>query len=339
VALSDTEATVAQADSRALAAGLAPLLRHACDGRLGEIAWFKADWQRGGAATGVSTYRRDDGISVPVVIKLPVGSRELLWTRRLQDGADAEPVAPRLYRSGESLAGYDLAWMVIERFPHGPLGLHWHESHVERIAEALARFHAAAAAFPIDQPAKDEPWEELLRDATESVRTNHLAEEGRWAAALKALRGRLDELAREWRARPARDWLHGDAHVANAMSRHGMDEGPVCLIDLAEVHVGHWVEDAVFLERQFWARPERLKPVKPLRALADARKRLGLALDADHQRLARIRRVLLAATAPRFIRSEGHPRHLEACLGMAGDVVEGALKRRSDQATEGGVPI
>jgi hypothetical protein len=27
-----------------------------------------------------------------------------------------------------------------------------------------------------------------------------------------------------------------------------------------------------------------------------------------------IRRALLAGTAPKFMRSEGHPRHLQACL-------------------------
>ena len=39
-------------------------------------------------------------------------------------------------------------------------------------------------------------------------------------------------------------------------------------------------------------------------------------VGADDARLAMIRRVLLAATAPRFLKTEGHPRHLEACLGQ-----------------------
>ena len=37
-------------------------------------------------------------------------------------------------------------------------------------------------------------------------------------------------------------------------------------------------------------------------------------MEPADTRLAMIRRGLLAATAPKFIRSEGHPRHLEACL-------------------------
>ena len=45
----------------------------------------------------------------------------------------AQPVAPRLYASDESIGGYDLAWIVIERFDHGPLGLHWHDDHVPRL--------------------------------------------------------------------------------------------------------------------------------------------------------------------------------------------------------------
>ena len=43
-----------------LAAGLADQLAEACDGRLGEITWFKADWQRGGAATGTARFRLAD---------------------------------------------------------------------------------------------------------------------------------------------------------------------------------------------------------------------------------------------------------------------------------------
>jgi hypothetical protein len=98
------------------------------------------------------------------------------------------------------------------------------------------------------------------------------------------------------------------------MSRVSMDAGPVCLIDLAEVHAGNWIEDAVYLERQLWARPQRLHPHKPVKALAAARKRLGLHVESEYPRLAMIRRGLLAATAPRFIKSEGHPAYLDACL-------------------------
>ena len=301
-------------DHRSLATTLAPVLVEACDNRLEDLVWFKADWQAGGAATGTAVHRLVDGKRVRAVVKLPVVQRELVWTRRLQDDRAEDLVVPRLYASGETLGGYDLAWVVIERFEYGPLGLHWHDEHIPRIAEAAARFHAATSAFPIDQTPTPEPWDSLLREAQHSVKINNVAEHRRWTAALKTLRRRQDALAAQWEARPTTDWLHGDLHLANAMSRTSMESGPVCLIDLAEIRAGHWVEDAIYLERQLWARPQRLRAHKPLKAIAAARKKLGLPVAPDDSRLAMIRRVLLAATTPKFLRSEGHPRYLAACL-------------------------
>jgi hypothetical protein len=98
------------------------------------------------------------------------------------------------------------------------------------------------------------------------------------------------------------------------MSRTSLTEGPVSLIDLAEVRPGHWVEDAVYLERQLWSRPERLQGHSPVRAIARARKAEGLDNGKEYQHLAAIRRALLAGTAPAFLRSEGSPAHLAACL-------------------------
>ena len=299
--------------SSTLAASLAPLVGQACQGRLGDIHWFKTDWQRGGAATGRSTFQSDDGTLAPVVLKIPVVQRELLWTERLQDQSSNQ-VVPRLHRCGETLGGYDLAWIVIERFNFGPLGLHWHEDHIERMADAAARFHAASAHFPIDQVPTSEPWAQLLDDAYQSVRINNIALSQRWTAALKSMRNRAAKLIHEWNNRDESQWLHGDLHLANAMCRTNLDAGPVCLIDLAEVHAGHWIEDAIYLERQLWARPERMKAHKPVKAVASARKKLGLPVDAEYPRLAMIRRALLAATAPKYIKSEGHPAYLEACL-------------------------
>ena len=301
-------------DQRSLAAMLVPVLNEMCQDRLGEISWFKADWQRGGAATGTSTYRLDDGTQAPVVLKLPVVRRELTWITQLQDPKDRDPVVPRLYASGDSLGGYDLTWIVIERFEHGPLGLKWHEEHIPRIAEAAARFHEKVRRFEVDQGPMIEPWDELLRDGLESVKINRLDHEHRWLSAIKALRNGLDRILREWNARDVRQWLHGDLHLANAMSRHSMESGSVSLIDLAEVRAGHWIEDAVYLERQLWTRPERMTHYRPVRAIAEARKERNLPVERDYPRLAMIRRALLAGTAPKFLRTEGHPKHLEACL-------------------------
>lgn len=312
VTIRSTRGTVI--DHRSLAASLAPVLNAMCEGRLGEITWFKADWQRGGAATGISTYRLDEGAEAAVVLKLPVVQRELTWMKRLQDPADSDPVVPRVYACGDTLGGYDLTWVVMERFAHGPLGLKWHEDHIPRIAEAAARFQAVAGRHEIDQPPRSEPWDELLADALESVKVNRLPQEQVWVSTIKALRGRLDSILSEWGMRDVEQWLHGDLHLANAMSRHAMDHGSVSLIDLAEVHAGHWIEDAVYFERQLWARPERLQPHNPVKAIAAARKKLGLPVERDYPRLAMLRRALLAGTAPRFIKTEGHPRHLDACL-------------------------
>lgn len=299
-------------DTRSLASSLVPALIEACDGRLDSITWFKADWQRGGAATGYGIYHGEDG-DMRVVIKLPVRGIELKWTRRLQVES-GEPVVPRLIAFGHSLDDYDLGWLIFECFEFGPIGLHWSENHVPRIAAAIADFGVRASAYPVDRPPRVEDWDAMIAHAIEALRVNDLPEKQRWTKALKQLKPRLDDLVGEWRQRPVDEWLHGDLHLANVMSRTAMDEGPVCLIDLAEVHAGHWVEDAVYLERQLWARPERLKQHKPVREIARLRRDRGLRVDPGDSRLAMIRRGLLAATAPSFLKSEGHPKHLNACL-------------------------
>ena len=299
-------------DKRALASSLEPALQELLKGHLQPIHWFKADWQRGGAATGKSIFEDDNG-KHNVIIKLPIGPQELIWTRRLQTAKKPLPI-PHLFASGHELGGYDLAWLIIECLPTGPLALRWHENHIQRIAAASAHFYAAAGAYEVDQAPKREPWEDLIRDAQKSVRVNKIPERKRWASALKTLKRRSEQLVEQWRARKADQWLHGDLHMANAMTRGEFTKGEVVLIDLAEVHVGHWLEDAVYLERRLWAMPERMKQTRPVRAIATARRRLGLDVEAQFGRLAMIRRALLAGSAPAFMRSEGHPQYLAACL-------------------------
>jgi hypothetical protein len=305
-------------DARTLAAALTPLLIQACEGSLCDLVWFRTDWQRGGAATGRATlnHRAENGHSQParpVIVKLPVVERELTWTRRLQTD-EPDQVAPRLYQSGESLGGYDLAWVVIERFEHGPLALHWHEKHIERIADAIARFSRIACSYPADRPARSEDWDVLLEESLASVKLNHLADQKRWSSAIKTLHGRRHDVLDLWESRDGHEWVHGDLHPANAMSRTAMNDGPVCLIDFAEVRPGHWLEDAVYFERLLWGRPELMKSAKPVKAIAAARRRVGLPVEDNYTKLAACRRALLAATAPRFMRSEGSPHYLHACL-------------------------
>ena len=300
----------ADASKASLARSLEPVLHEQCEGCLGKVRWFRTDWQRGGAATGYAIWTSGED-SHDVVVKLPVVQRELQWLQQLgTDGA----VVPRLHAGGESLGGYDLAWVVIERLPTGPLGTRWADGHVDRMADAAARFTASADIPCDEQSARREDWEHTIGEARESIQRNHVEEAGHWKKSLVRVGRHLDELMEQWRARPLREWLHGDLHLANAMSRSDAPDSDVVLIDLAEVHVGHWVEDAVYLERQLWGHPTRLKETRPVRAMAAARRRHELAVDDGDAKLADLRRLLLAATAPAFMRSEGDPRYLRACL-------------------------
>ena len=280
--------------SLSLARSLAPSLVAGCDGRLGEIRWFRTDWQRGGAGTGFAAWHDADGATIEVVVKFPVPGRELRWFRRLGDG-DAPPVA-RLFASGDELGGRDLAWIVIERLPFGPLSSRWSDAQLDRLADAAARFQARAAAFPVDREPEREEWPVRLSAARKQVHDPTFPLRSRWVAALKEAERRLDAVLRRWDARGPLAWLHGDLHPANAMSRAGLEEGPATLIDLGEVRPGHWVEDGVYLERLLWTKPS---PRSPLRSIADARKRHGLE-NGEWAPLAACRRFLLAATAPAF---------------------------------------
>ena len=293
-----------------LASSLEPALRKQTNNRVDNIHWFRTDWQRGGAATGFATWAGEDG-QTDVVIKLPVNQRELIWTRKMQGPCG---VVPLLFASGEQLNGYDLTWMIIERFPVGPLGKHWEENNIPRIAEAAARFTQTASEFPVDQEGRREDWAMLIKTAKKSVRENHIENEIAWKKMHTLLTKKLDNLMEIWRARRIDQWLHGDLHFANAMCRSDEADAKVALIDLAEVHAGHWVEDAVYLERQLWGFKSRLKATKPVPTMASARRKNGMRVDDDYHTLVDVRRLMLAATAPAFMQSEGDPRYLASCL-------------------------
>ena len=298
---------------KSLASSLEPVLKKQTDNRLGDIHWFRTDWQRGGAATGFSTWQNDEQDPINVVVKLPIVQKELRWTRRLQD---THGVAPLILASAENLGGYDLAWMIIERFPVGPLGKHWEDSHIDRIADAAARFTLSTIPFPVDQAARSEDWDKLLKLAKKSLRENHIKDNAKWKKTHSILSKNLGHLLEIWRGRSVDQWLHGDLHMANAMCRSDAPDAEVSLIDLAEVHAGHWVEDAVYLERQLWGHKTRLNATKPVHAMAVARKHHGLDVEDDYSELVDVRRLLLAATATAFMQSEGDPRYLTACLGQ-----------------------
>jgi hypothetical protein len=297
-------------------AGLESALIRACDDRLSDLHWFRTDWQRGGALTGYGRFA-DGEKTVDIVAKLPVVPRELYWLRRLQpDEHDAGEITPRLLAGGDQLNGYDLAWVVMERLVHGPLGPMWRGAELDLLIDAAGRFYRAARNVPPDATIRQEDWPDILRRARRKLRDHDVADEQHWNKAIKALQRKLDDVLAAWNRRDATHWCHGDLHLANAMTRNHPPEGPAFLFDFAEVHLGHWVEDAVYLEHLFWGREDRLAGRKLVKAIADQRKAHGLKRSPDWPQLAHIRRALLAAACPAYLGHQGDPIHLAGALNV-----------------------
>ncbi|MCA9307748.1 MAG: hypothetical protein KDA16_14555, partial [Phycisphaerales bacterium] len=187
------------------------------------------------------------------------------------------------------------------------------------LAAAAASFSRhAAVAFPEGDPAPHADWSHLLEHARAAIRDNHFADEQKWASLVRDVQRHLPQLQGQWRARDCGHWCHGDLHAGNLM-RRGPDSpwGPeACvLLDLADVHRGHWVEDGVYLERLFWGREDDIKGIKPVSLIARARRDLGFDTGSDdYAHVANLRRVLLAACVPAFLHREGHPLYLAAAL-------------------------
>ena len=299
----------------ALAHALAPALQSHCAGRLSDISWFRSDWQRGGASTGYATWACEDGSKRDVVVKLPIGPVE---HRFLVGLANTDAPTPRVIAEGHEIAGYDLAWAVMERLPGSPMARTLTKEHFQEIADAAACFHKHALDLcPVDKPATEPDWEATLarsREATKTARLNHASH---WNDLIHKTQKILSRLLPLWLARDTRCWRHGDLHPGNAMHRpEGSPWGPAgcVLLDLAEVRAGHWVEDAIYLEHLHWSRPEALDGVKCVSLLAKARRAQGLDTSDDYPTLANIRRVLYAAAAPANMRQEGSAAHLDASL-------------------------
>ncbi|MCC7204964.1 MAG: phosphotransferase [Phycisphaeraceae bacterium] len=296
---------------RPLGAALAPVLEEACHGRLHDLHWFRTDWQRGGAMTGYARYHHEDGTDISVVVKLPIPPRELTWLRRLQPHGH---VAPQLIQSGDSLGGYDFAWVVMERLPHGPLGTSWGGKEFDLLVHAVGQFYHASFAYPLEGTPKRVDWEAAYDKARKNVGLHSLPNDQQWNKALKKVHKKFKEWAKIWEERPIDGWVHGDLHLRNAMTRDPAPAGPAVLLDFAETRPGHWVEDAVYFEHLYWAQKERLAGRKLCRLIAHQRKDLGLPVDPDWAQLADVRRGLLAVTTPAVLAAEGDPRHLQAVL-------------------------
>ena len=102
--------------------------------------------------------------------------------------------------------------------------------------------------------------------------------------------------------------------------------GRCVLLDLAFVHPGHWVEDAIYVERQFWAHPALLGKSKPVSLMGRHRRTLGLVSRGDHTRLASARRVLMAGCAPAWWDTEGSPAYGRRALQILETHLEKFLK-------------
>jgi aminoglycoside phosphotransferase (APT) family kinase protein len=305
-------------DAHALGSALAPAIVEACQGRLSRIEWFQSSWQRGGAATGFATYERTSGERVPVMVKVPVGPDEYRWTNLLAHYGSEHPEAPtpRVLASGTGVGGHDLAWLVIERLTGQTLHQGWCRESLEDLLRAAAQMQALAQASAAIEPrAERHDWEQQIERARRVARESSLPEAQHWKESEKKVRRVLPHLVGLWAMRPINTWCHGDLHPGNAMRREtGSGRAACVLIDLALVHPGHWIEDAIYLERQFWGKPEALFGVHAVSTLARFRREAGLKTDGDYGLLANVRRVLMAACAPAHLAAEGNPRYLHAAL-------------------------
>lgn len=319
-------------DPAALARALEPVIRESCGGRLSEIEWFRATWQRGGAATGYSRWN-DGRVEVPVIVKIPVGATELNWTVRLGDhgfdrdvreGQTPHPT-PRVLGSGSELGGHDLAWLVIERLEGKPVSGDLSERSLTGLLDSAAQFQLRAAkAMPtMGKPPATPDWEGALNQTRQWVQDNHLENASRWKIAISAVQKLLPRLLARWESRDINTWCHGDLHPGNAIHMPADEGHPdrCVLIDLALIHAGHWIEDAVYFEHLFWGHEDKLFGIKPVRQMRKLRKELGLPVGEDDSLIADVKRLLMASTSPSFLVVGGDGRYAHAALLVAEDLV------------------
>jgi hypothetical protein len=307
-------------DAHALATMLVPTLRECCGGKLGSVEWFRAAWQRGGASTGWARWKDDAG-ERGVMVKLPVGPIEYRWCLTL--ARCAKGLTPDVLAHGTTLGAYDMAWVIVEKIEGDAL---WHEvthgkseSAIHDLLDADFAFQQAAGDLEEGDTSrpKQPDWHALVERSRMTCRAGAIPHAQKWNDHLHRLQRALDVLQRMWEGRTMAAWCHGDLHPGNAIRRR---DGAVALIDLALVHPGHWMEDALYLERQFWGQSHLLNGIKPVSYIAKKRREAGLACD-DYAPIANARRLLMAGGAPALVEHEGNPKYLAAAL----DVIERLL--------------
>ena len=316
--------TAATGDTHDLAVALGPVLRSTCGGRLGELTWFRSKWQRGGAATGYSTWKMSNGRTIDVFVKLPVAYVEYRWTTELGHVEEADwdaesavrlPVA-RVVAHGVEVGGYDLAWIITERLAGPALAANVDQEAIADLLEAAAEFQVTAMKIaPLDACPVNPDWDRHIARSKVIAKEGDIPDATRWKDALRKVLRALPLLKIHWQSRPINAWCHGDLHAGNGMRRKiGAAHDPAVLVDLALVHPGHWLEDAIYLERQHWGHADLLHGIKPLSELARLRRERGMQVDDHYPQLANIRRVLMASCAPAMMEREGGKAYLHAAL-------------------------
>lgn len=200
---------------------------------------------RGAAASG-GTNAQSGESSVPVLVKLNCTPFERFWLEALSDPNDPAAVVPRLFASGERLGGEEVPWLVIERLPYKlndfPHAVKW-----DMAAEAIARFHAAAARVRLPDPAPEPPV--VARMGVAGMR--NLVESGLRVGAPPAAQRLLERLDADW------EWLErtcpeainsSDPHPGNLVCRTPPPaRAQTCVIDPL-VRIAPWPYDAAYLQ-------------------------------------------------------------------------------------------
>ena len=318
---------VSSAEASHLGESLVPALREACGEHLGVVEFFRSPFQHGGAATGFSTWTNGDGSVLPVMVKMPVGAIEHRWTSALGSFADDRygcdeaircPV-PRVLKCGTTLAGYDFAWLVVERLSSPGVISRPEERHVHEILETLVEFQCRAAAQAPLEPARKSPdWDHIFERSRIAAKDGIVEDSQRWNEAIHKAQKLLPVLKAKWEARAINSWCHGDLHLGNLLHR-SMPDGSgqrSVLVDLALVHPGHWIEDAMYFERQYWGHSDLLKGVKPVSELARLRRERGLHANDNYPELTNVRRVLMASCVPAAAEREGNAKYVRAALEL-----------------------
>ena len=302
-------------DAHDLGPALEPALDEECGGRLSDIRWFHKRWQRGGAATAHATYRCDDDVVRPVVVKLPVGPIE---RRSLTDLAVGGPPIPSLVASGDDLGHYHFAWVVMEQVDAEPPMNAPKKADFSALCTAATRFcERASTAWGNGSLENRSDWSSLIEKSREIARAGGFALAAEWARELKATHKLVPKAVTDWLARPCTGWVHGDLHIGNLLHRPGgsaWGEAAPILIDYAEARPGHWVEDAVYLERTFWSHRQDLDGAKPVSLMAKSRRDAGMDLGGDYAHLADVRRFLKASCVPAMLHVEGDEHYLAGSL-------------------------